>query len=140
MSPRREEMDEMSLLKKLDTVKAPPGFEQGVLARLSLRRRSEQRKRLALRLSLAGSFASLLAAFVLLNVFVLHQKTPTVAMGKHDRAAATAGTVSPAAAEQAIPVMETFDYASEMRSRSPQPETVYLLEQVSDTTPKGITY
>jgi hypothetical protein len=133
-------MDEMSMLKKLATVKAPPGFEQSVMARLDLRRRSERRKRSVLRLSLAGSLASLVGAFVLLNVFVLRQKAPVVTMGKRDAAAAVSGTARRAAGGLPVPIIETFDYASEIRSLSPRPRTVYLLEQVSDTTPTGITY
>jgi len=134
MSLGREEMDEMSLLKKLVTVKAPPDFEQRVMARLSLARRTADRRRPALGLSLAGAFASLLAVFVGLNVFVLHHQNqaPVAVQGSKGEAVA--------AAQQIIPVIETFDYGAEIRSRAPESGTIYLLEQVSDTTPKGITY
>jgi hypothetical protein len=132
-------MDEMSILKKLETVKAPPGFEQSVMAALSLRQRGERRRRSALRLSLAGSFAALLGAFVLFNVLVPRQKLPVVSTAMRG-VGAPAGRISPGAVERRIPVIETFDYASEIRSRSPDPQAVYLLEQVSDTTSKGITY
>jgi hypothetical protein len=132
-------MDEMSILRKLDTVKAPPGFEQSVMARLSLRQRSERRRQSALRLSLAGSFAALLVVFVVFNVLVPRQKLPVVSTAMRG-AAAPAGRISPGAVERPVSVIETFDYASEIRSRSPEPQAVYLLEQVSDTTSKGITY
>jgi hypothetical protein len=132
-------MDEMSILKKLETVKAPPGFEQSVMAALSLRVRGERRRRSALRLSLAGSFAALLAAFVLFNVLVPRQKLPVVGSAVKG-AAPAAETISPGAVGRPVPVIETFDYASEMRSRSAEPQAVYLLEQVSDTTSKGIIY
>jgi hypothetical protein len=131
-------MDDLTILKKLDTVKAPPGFEQGVLAKLSLRGREERRRRVVLRLSLAGSFAALLVMFVLLNTLVFHQRPPLVGSAAKDSAAAE--TISRAAAGQPIAVMETFDYANEIRSRSWEPKTVYLLEQVSDTTIKGVIY
>ena len=42
---RREEMSEWDIFKGLDTVKAPPDFEQKVMARLSLRKREERRRR-----------------------------------------------------------------------------------------------
>ncbi len=125
-------MDDFSLLKQLDTVTAPPGFEQGVLARLSLEKRVTRRHRPALALSLAGAFASLLAVFVGLNVFVLHRQPPV--------AAAKAEASGGAPAQQIIPVIETFDYGTEVRSRAPESGTIYLLEQVSDTAPKGIMY
>jgi len=139
MTMRREEMEELGLLKKLEKVKAPPDFEQKVMAQVSLRKRSLQQKRTAFRLSLAGAFASLLVVFVLLNVFVLQKKAPLgVSPLKKDIAPASENV--PRAAGQLIPVIETLDYSTEIRSRSYEPQTIYLLEQVADTTPKGIKY
>lgn len=137
MISRREEMDELetdelSLLRRLDRVKAPPDFEQRVMARLSLARR-EARRRPGLGLSLAGAFASLLAVFVALNLFVLHHREPAAVMKAE-------GRVEEAAGRPVIPVIETFDYGAEVRGQAPDSGTVYLLEQVSDTTPKAITY
>jgi len=126
-------MDELSLLKKLETVKAPPDFEQRVMARLSFEKRTADRRWPALGLSLAGAFASLLAVFVALNVFVLRQQAPVAAL-KPEKGRPVE------AAQQIIPVIETFDYAAEIRSRAPGSGTVYLLEQVSDTTSGGIRY
>jgi hypothetical protein len=125
---RREEMGEWDILKGLDTVKAPPGFEQKVMARLSLRKREERRRRTVLRWSMAGSFASLAAAVVLLNVFVFRDRSPSSLM------------VQGAPYERTVSVIETLDYRTEINSRSSEPETVYLLEQVSDTNPRGIKY
>jgi hypothetical protein len=88
---------------------------------------------------LAGAFASLLVVFVLLNVFVLGKKAPLrVADLKKDISPASGMVQS--SAEQLIPVIETLDYSTEIRSQSYEPQTIYLLEQVSDTTPKGIKY
>jgi hypothetical protein len=132
-------MEELGLLKKLEKVKAPPDFEQKVMAQVSLRKRNIRQKRTAFRLSLAGAFASLLAIFVLLNVFVLEKKAPLgVADGKKDSAAAS--EKAPTVSGQMIPVIETLDYSTEVRSRSYEPQTIYLLEQVSDTTSKEIKY
>jgi hypothetical protein len=139
MTIRREEMEELGLLKKLEKVKAPYDFEQKVMAQVTLRKRSLRQKRTAFRLSLAGAFASLLVVFVLLNVFVLGKKAPLrVADLKKDISPASGMVQS--SAEQLIPVIETLDYSTEIRSQSYEPQTIYLLEQVSDTTPKGIKY
>jgi hypothetical protein len=124
-------MDELSLLKKMDTVKAPPDFEQRVMARLSLERRAARRRRPVFGLSLAGAFASLLAVFVALNVFVLRDQ-PSLTASK-----AAAGAED---SQQIIPVIETFDYAAEFPRRAPESGTIYLLEQISDAAPRGITY
>lgn len=133
-------MDEMTILKKLEKVKAPPDFEQQVMARLSLRRRSLRRERVGLRLSLAGAFASLVLVFVLLNVFVLQNRAPlNISPSPGEQSGAAAG-VQPAAFGQTVPIIETLDYSSEMRSRSYEPEAIYLLEQISDTTPKGVKF
>ena len=133
-------MSEWDILKRLDTVKAPPDFEQKVMARLSLRKRMERRRRAVLRWSMAGSFASLAAVAVLLNVFVFQGRTPSGVAGRGKDVASASSLIQKAAAEQTISIIETLDYRTEMRGRSPEPETVYLLEQVSDTAPRGIKY
>ena len=139
MTMRREEMEELGLLKKLEKVKAPSNFEQKVMAQVSLRKRSLRQKRTAFRLSLAGAFASLLVVFVLLNVFIFEKKAPLGVADKKDNAAPASGMV-PSVAGQIIPVIETLDYSTEIRSQSHEPQTIYLLEQISDTTPKEIKY
>jgi len=134
-------MDEMTILKKLEKVKAPPDFDEQVMARLSLRRRSLRRQRVGFRLSLAGAFASLLLVFVLLNVFVLQNRAPLyISQPQGDQSTSPAGLQPAAGFGQTIPIIETLDYSSEMRSRSLEPGAIYLLEQVSDTTPKGVKF
>ncbi len=133
-------MSEMDILKKLDAVKAPPGFEQAVMAQLSLRKRLERRRRTAVRWSLAGSLASLAVVFVLLSTVVFRDRTPS---GLADRGAdyrPSGAMIQRAGADEIIPIIETLDYTTEIRSRSPEPQTIYLLEQVSDTTPREIRY
>jgi hypothetical protein len=124
-------MEELSLLKKMDAVTAPPDFEQRVMARLSLERRAAGRRWPGLGLSLAGAFATLLAVFVGLNVFVLRE--PSAVTASKARAVAEGS-------QQIIPVIETFDYGAEIRGRAPESGTIYLLEQISDTTPNGAIY
>ncbi|MFZ2055735.1 MAG: hypothetical protein WAU81_16215 [Candidatus Aminicenantales bacterium] len=133
-------MSEMDIWKRLDSVKAPPGFEQQVMAQLSLRKRLERRRRAALRWSLAGSLASLAVVFVLLSTVVFRDRRPLGIADKGADSRPALSLVQRAAAEQAIPIIETLDYRTEMRGRSPEPETIYLLEQVSETTPRQIKY
>jgi hypothetical protein len=136
---RREEMDELELLKKLDRVKAPADFELRVMARVSLEKKGLKRRRTAFRLSLAGAFASLLAVFVFLNVFVLQKKLPVGTAGVNESAVSVSQRAKGPAGEM-VPVIETLDYSTEVRGRSPEPQTVYLLEQVSDTASREIRY
>ena len=133
-------MSEWDILKGLDTVKAPPDFEQKVMARLSLRKREERRRRVVLRWSMAGSCASLAAVVVLLNIFVFQGPSRSGLAEQGKGGAPASSMVQTAAYERIVPIIETLDYRTEMRSRSSEPETVYLLEQISDTTPRGIKY
>ncbi len=133
-------MSDWDIFKGLDTVKAPPDFEQKVLARLSLRKRMELRRRVALRWSMAGSFAALALTAVLLNVFVFESKGPSAVAEKEKGLAPSAAFVERAADERTVSIIETLDYRTEMRGRSSEPETIYLLEQISDTSPREIRY
>jgi len=133
-------MSEWDILKGLDTVKAPPDFEQKVMAQLSLRKRVERRRRAVLRWSVAGSFASLAAVVFLLNVFVFQGRSPSGIAERGKGIAPASSMMQNAAYERTVSILETLDYRTEMRSRSSEPETIYLLEQISDTTPRGIRY
>ena len=133
-------MSEWDILKGLDTVKAPPDFEQKVMAQLSLRKRVERRRRAVLRWSMAGSFASLAAVVFLLNVFVFQGRSPSGIAERGKGISPASSMMQSAAYERTVSILETLDYRTEMRSRSSEPETIYLLEQISDTTPRGIRY
>jgi len=133
-------MSEWNILKGLDTVKAPPDFEQKVMAQLSLRKRVERRRRAVLRWSMAGSFASLAAVVFLLNVFVFQGRSPSGIAERGKGISPASSMMQSAAYERTVSILETLDYRTEMRSRSSEPETIYLLEQISDTTPRGIRY
>jgi len=133
-------MDELSLLKKLDRVKAPPDFEQKVLAQLSLRKRKRVRTR-TLSLSLAGAFSAVLVLFIVFSVFIIPEKSP-VGIADVEK-----GILSPAfKTEEAprpsptIPIIEAVDYGKEVRSLSKEPRTIYLLEQVSDEVSSTTKY
>ncbi len=129
-------MDVPNLLKKLERVKAPPDFEQKILAQLSLRKRRKLRVKY-LRLSLAGAFSAALVFFMAVNVFILPKKGPL------EVADLEKGLASPSTFQRGgepIPIIEAVDYAGEILSASREPQTIYILEQVSEGTSTKIKY
>ena len=134
-------MKELSLLKKLEKVKAPPDFEQSVIALLSTRKERRRIRTRNMRLSFAGSFAFLIVFLVILNVFIL-QKGP--------QKFAEAEKAMPIRFEDElgdrldmkdyIPIIEVVDYSEEMKSLSQEPKAIYILEQVSDEYSEEIRY
>ncbi len=134
-------MDVPNLLKKLERVKAPPDFEQKILAQLSLRKRRKLRIKY-LRLSLAGAFSAALVFFMAVNVFILPKRGPL------EVADLEKGLASPSTFQrgeeprkgETIPIIEAVDYAGEIQSASREPQTIYILEQVSEGTSTKIKY
>jgi hypothetical protein len=133
-------MEEFELLKKLERVKAPPNFEQKVMTQLSLRKERKSRRLRYLRLSFAGAAAALVVAFISVSVFVLQKKGPA-------ELAQVQKEISPAfqkeealSQREVMPIIESVDYSGEVRSISYEPETIYILEQVSDVVYKEIKY
>ncbi len=134
-------MDVPNLLKKLERVKAPPDFEQKILAQLSLRKGRKLRIKY-LRLSLAGAFSAALVFFIVVNVFVLPKKGPL------EVADLEKGLASPSTFQgrgeprkgETIPIIEAVDYAGEIQSASREPQVIYILEQVSEGTSTKIKY
>lgn len=134
-------MDVPNLLKKLERVKAPPDFEQKILAQLSLRKRRKLRIKY-LRFSLAGAFSAALVFFMAVNVFILPRKGPL------EVADLEKGLASPSIfqrrgeprKEETIPIIEAVDYAGEIQSASREPQTIYILEQVYEGTSTKIKY
>ena len=124
-------MEERNFLEKADRVAAPPGFERRVLAELARRKDLQRSSRRTWRLVYAGGAAAFLAAVVLGGAFVLDRTG-----GK-----GTTEMVRPAErSSEAVPVMETLDYSSEYRNAASEPQTIYILEQVSEASPREITY
>jgi hypothetical protein len=124
-------MEERNFLEKMDKVAAPPGFERRVLAELALRKKRRRSFVQTRRFVYAGGATVFLAAGILAGVFVLDR-----AGGKGTAASVRlAGRPS-----EAVPVMETLDYSSEYRNASSEPRTIYILEQVSEVSPREITY
>ncbi len=124
-------MEVRDLFEKADRVAAPSGFERRVLTELARRKDLRRSSRRTWRFAYAGGSAVLLAAVVLGGVFVLDRA------GGKDPAAAVRLAGRPS---ETIPVMETLDYSSEYRNASSEPRTIYILEQVSEASPREITY
>lgn len=126
-------MEELDLRHILGEVKAPPGFERTVLARLhDLKSGGRPAELGALRpkLSWAAGLAAVLVCLVLVNVVFL----PRSGRGT---ASSTAGFGSDQVQGQVVPVMDSVDYGREVRNVSGEPSTVYILEQVSDSGTYG---
>lgn len=124
-------MEERNLLGRMERVAAPAGFERRVLSELARRKELRRSSRRTWRFAYAGAAAGLVAAVVLGGVFVLDRTA-----GK-DTVAASRLADRPV---EAVPVMETLDYSSEYRNASSEPRTIYILEQVSEASPREITY
>ena len=123
-------MDELDYLGQLPRVRAPLGFEAGVLARLAERRERRSRRLKTLRFSLAGASAFLLVAFVVTRFLVAPSGT----------AATASSNPAGAPAARVIPINEPVDYTREVRDLSRDSGTIYILEQVSDITTADISY
>jgi len=136
-------MEEFDLLKKIERVKAPPDFEQKVMAQLSLRRERKSHRLRSFRLSfalLAGTVAAAALIFVCLNVFVLQKEGPTKFTGLKEDVPTAFQAKKSLVPSETIAIIESMDYSHEVRSLSDEPEAIYILEQVSDIAHKGIKY
>lgn len=131
-------MEELKSLYRPRKVAAPPDFEQRVMAELSLRKRSRRQRTVGL--SLAGAFAALAAIFILVNIFILENRAPDGMAGLETGARTETAGQRDVPSGNIIQVTEPLDYLDEVRRHSPEPRTVYLLEQVSNTTYREIKY
>ena len=125
-------MEERNIFDRLERVRAPEGFEAGILAELPRRKELRAHALRTYRYAFAGATAVLLATFVLFNVPILRRPEGVRMAGK----GRTAGPV----AIEAVQIMETMDYSTEVHNASFEPQTVYILEQVSEVSPQEITY
>lgn len=133
-------MEGHELLRRLTKVDAPAGFEEAVLAKLpAARRERRQARRARFVYAFAGSAALVLAAVILFNP-AAPEKDAVLTYAERETLAAGSGKGVRAADPRTVPVFETMDYASEFRNAQPQPATVYILEQVSETPLSEIIY
>lgn len=141
-------MEGHDILGKVRKVGAPPDFDDRVFYRLREARRERSRRRAVLRYALAGSAALFLAVFLMLDRGILpggtfpgpEGKGPALAGKGRETQVPSALWGLEEAGRPSVPVLETVDYADEVRRSSPEPRTVYILEQVSDVRSSGIYY
>lgn len=131
-------MEEFNLLRKLGRVKAPSDFEQRVMDKLFLRR--SKLKTRYLRLSLAGAFSAIVVLFIVLNFFILPQRSSVKFAGLEKGISASLEKRGRVIERKAIPIIESVDYMGEIRSLSREISTVYILEQISEETNAEINY
>jgi hypothetical protein len=138
-------MEGHDILGKMNKVKAPAGFDEAVFRKIGEARQARVRRRAVFRYAFAGSAAVFLVAFALLYG-PFKSERGVLSVGKLSPSGSLARQVSypePARREAArtyLPVMETADYSREFRNASYQPQTVYILEQVSEVRPSEIKY
>lgn len=133
-------MEEINILKKLERVKAPFGFEQRIMSQLSLRKRKQEKAR-KLRFSLAGAFSLLAVFFIVFNVFILPQKDMQEFSGLDEESPSMLQRRRIDVSRRGIiPVIEAVDYKGEIQAISQEPSTIFILEQVSDTADTQFTY
>jgi len=136
-------MEGHELFVRMTKVAAPAGFEEAVMVKLPAARKERARVRRAnFRYAFAGSAALVLVGFFLLNPS-LFEKESVLTFAERQALSATPGIgkgASSADRSRLVPVFETMDYASEFRNASAQPQTVYILEQVSESVSSEIIY
>ncbi len=133
-------MEEFEPLTRMERAQAPPGFEQRVMAQLSLRKQ-QRRKVRRLTLALSTATASLAVVVIAVNFLV-------IAPGSSGRMAGLAKDASPGfqadgrsvSRIHTIPITEALDFSGEIRQVTHEPRTIYILEQVSDRTDTRIIY
>lgn len=132
-------MEEFDFMKNIERVKAPDDFDERVLEELSKRKVKNVRTR-QLRLLFAGAFSALAVIIVITTLFILpHGETAKFsALGK--------GLSSESMIEKergrrpSIPIIEEVNYSGEIRNLSHETQTIYILEQVSESTDASIKY
>jgi hypothetical protein len=133
-------MEVTNLLKKLDRVQAPKDFEQKVLAQLSLRKRERIRVN-RFRFSLASAVSAVAVLIIIFNIIILPQKGAQQIAGLEGEIPVEfARSKTELGRADIIPILESMDYKGEISAQTPEPKTIYILEQVSDSTNTKIKY
>jgi hypothetical protein len=113
------ENDEIKDLIKLPRVTAPPGFEQAVVSRLHRAKIKRQKVR-KMEFAFSGIMVSIILIFLIFNQVFQKSEYATGSIGKSGRQ------------EEIIPIVEPVNFRKEIMKKTEDPQTVYILEQVSD--------
>lgn len=121
-------MDPERYLKNLERIAAPVGFEAAVLARV--REKKERRVRLRrLEFSLAGAAALLLIGILIFSPGLRKSPVSTIA-----------GISPEERQERVIHLVEQLNLRQEMGRAASESQTMFILEQVSDSWIQQISY
>jgi hypothetical protein len=132
-------MEEFDILKKLPRVSAPTGFEARVMTALAERKAARTSGApLRGRLWLAAAPAVLLAAAVLVNIFLL--RGPGIETGQAGAGPSEAYSAEGGRNADSIRLIEPLDYRQDILRASEDPGAVYILENVSDEVHRDILY
>ena len=120
-------------------MKAPPEFEQNIWKQIDLRKKKNVKAR-HFRVAFAGA-TSFLVVIITIGIlfFPPHKNGVDLSQLK--------GGLPPSMdhdiqrrGDRVIPIMENVDYLGEVRARSRQPRTIYILEQVSENSNLQISF
>ncbi|MBD3414757.1 MAG: hypothetical protein GF421_10045 [Candidatus Aminicenantes bacterium] len=131
-------MKELDFLKN-DRVKAPDDFEKKVLILLSEKKKKKKKVRL-FQLSLAGAVGTVGVILLVVNLFFFQNQSPQEIAEKGPQSILDLGEYFQFGHENRIPITEAVDYSGEIRVKTDQSRTIYILEQVSDSTDTHIKY
>jgi hypothetical protein len=120
-------MEEQRYASQLPRVNAPPGFEQTVLVRLK-EKKSRHLRMKRLEWSLAGAAALIL---IVILIFTLVGKKPEYSV---------AGIEKDYGQENVVPVIEPINFRNEILKATDEYQTVFILEQVTDSMIQQVRY
>lgn len=127
-------MRELDILKKYERVEAPEYFEKGVMNLLIQRKKKKQKGRI-LSLSLAGAVGTLGVLLLVYSIFFFSGGKSIQEFAEKDTERVQAiENYFRIGHENRIPITEAVDYSREIGKQTSQPVTVYILEQVSEST------
>lgn len=130
-------MDELDELKKLERVKAPSDFEQRVFSQLFSRKEKKVKLR-KLSFSLAGAVGGAVLIVFIVGVFIL-PKGERMEISDREKGYAPISAKQESLRERNyIPIVEPVNFKREIQKQ--QKPTVYILEQVSESTERQIKY
>ncbi len=132
-------MRKLDFLKKYERVEAPEYFEKGVMNLLVQRKKKKQKSRI-LRFSLAGTVCTLGVLLLVCNIFFFNGKSMQEFAEKDTERVQALENYFSIGHENRIPITEAVDYSGEIRKQTDQPVTVYILEQVSESTDAKIKF
>lgn len=132
-------MEEFDFMKNIERVKAPDDFDGRVLEELSKRKVKNVRTR-QLRLSFAGAFSAIAVIIVITSLFIL-PRGETAKFSALEKGLSSESMIKKERARRpSIPIIEEVNYSGEIRNLSHEAQTIYILEQVSESTDASIKY